>query len=226
MSESSRDGPGSLEEVCAVVVAGLRSRDAEVAQAIHASIAAPGLDLTVDLDEYEAGRAAAIAAIVGYSLDAIERGGEWGPIPQALAAQAHRAARIGVRPGVLVRRYLAGHGRFMNFIREEVQRSGYADHEAVLEQLRGTYRALRDHIIASVEHEHEQECKRIARTPDQRRIKLVRRLLVEDVDPGELKELDYEVSSAWHLGVIAIGVEGGESLRRLESAPGRKLLSV
>jgi hypothetical protein len=227
MNESARDNSGSLAEVYAVVVAGLRSRGAEVAEAIHASIPAPVSDLAVDHDaEYQAGRAAAVTTIIEYSLDAIERGGEWGPIPQALAAQARRAARIGVRPGMLVRSYLAGHRRFMDLIREEVQRSGYKAHEAVLEHLHETYRALLEHIIASVEHEYHQEFERIARSPEQRRIKLVQRLLVEDVDPAELKELDYEVASSWHLGVIAIGAEGSETLRRLKTACGRGLLCV
>jgi hypothetical protein len=222
MSES----PRSPEEVYAVVVAGLRSRGTEVAQSIHASIPAPP-GLAVDHDEeYREGRAAAIASTVEYSLDAIERGGEWGPIPQALAAQAHRAARIGVRLGVLVRRYLAGHRRFMNFIREEVKRSGYADHEAVFEHLGATYGSLLDHIVVSVEHEYEQEREHIASSPEQHCARLVRRLLVEDVNPAELKELHYEVDACWHLGVIALGAEGVEALRCLKTARGHKLLSA
>ncbi len=228
MSGHARNSPGSPEEVYVIVVAGLRSRGAEVAQAIHASIPAPEPGLTVDHDaaEYQAGRAAAITAIIEYSLDAIERGGKWGPIPQALTAQARRAARLGVRPGMLVRRYLAGHRRFTDFIREEVRRSGCADYEAMLEHLRATYRSLSEHIIASMEREFEQEFERVARSPEQRRIKLVRRLLVEDVDSAELKELDYEVFSAWHLCVIAIGAEGRGALQCLETARGRELLSV
>jgi hypothetical protein len=228
MNESARDSSGSPSEVYPVAVARLRSRAAEVAQAIHAGIPAPATDLAVahDADEYRDGRAVAIAAIVEYSLDAIERGDQWGPIPQALAAQVHRAARIGVKPGVLIRRYLAGHRRFMDFFLEEVKRSCYADHDAMLEHLRGTYRSLLEHIIASIEREYDQECERIARSPEQRRVKFVQRLLVEDVDPAELKEMDYEVLSQWHLGMIAVGGEGAEALRRLKTASGRGLLCV
>lgn len=227
MSESTRDSPGSLNEVYTVVVAGLRSRRAEVAEAIYASIPASGLDVAVDDDaEYQAGRVAATAAIVEYSLDAIERGEEWGPIPPALVEQTRRTARMGVRPGVLVRLYLAGHRRFMDFIREEVGWSGYTDQEAVFEHLRATYHSLLEHIIASVEHEHDQERERLTLSPEQRRIKLVRRLLVEDVDPAEHKELDYDVGASWHLGVIANGVEGAEILRGLKLARGQKLLLV
>lgn len=227
MNESARDGPGSSEEVYATVVAGLRSRGTEVFEAIHASIPALGLDLPMDDDaEYRDGRAAAVAAVVEYSLDAIKRGGEWGPIPQALAAQARRAARIGLRPGMLVRLYLAGHQRFMYFIREEIQRSGHADCEAVLKHLRETYGPLFDHIVAAVEDEYERESEHLACSPEQRCARLVRRLLVEDVDPAELKEMNYEVLSGWHLGMIAVGAEGVEALWRLKAASGRGLLCM
>ncbi len=227
MSESVLNCPASPEEVYAVVVAGLRSRGLEMAEEIHASIPAAETDPLGHHDaEYERGRAAAIVATIEYSLDAIERGGEWGEMPQALAAHARRAARIGMRPGVLVRRYLAGHGRFMDFIREEIERTGYADHEAVLEHLRENYGSLLDHIVASVEDEYERESEHLACSPEHRCAKLVRRLIVEDVDPAELKELNYEVGSRWHLGVIAVGAESAETLRRLGAAPGRKLLSV
>ncbi len=227
MDEDAPSSSGSLEEAYAVVVAGLRSRGTEVAQAIHASIPTSVSDSAVDhVAEYQAGRAAAVAAIVEYSLDAIERGGEWGPIPQALAAQARRAARVGVRPGMLVRSYLAGHRRFMNFIVEEIKESSYTDHEAVLEHLRGAYHSLQEHIIASVEREYDQECERVARSPEQRRIKLVQRLLIEDVDLADLRELDYEVLSSWHLGVIATGAEGEEILECLKAGLECELLCV
>lgn len=228
MSKSVLNRPVSPEEVYDVVVAVLRSRSVEVADEIHASIPVAETDLAVDYDpaEYEDGRVAAIAATIEYSLDAIEKGGEWGEIPQALAAQARRAARIGVRPGVLVRRYLAGHGRFMHVIREEIKRTGNADHEAVLEHMRETYGSLFDHIVASVEDEYGRESEHLACSPEQRCARLVRWLLVEDVDQAELKEMDYEVLSGWHLGMIAVGAEGAEALRRLKTACGRGLLCV
>ncbi|HSZ68897.1 MAG TPA: hypothetical protein VK756_00910 [Solirubrobacteraceae bacterium] len=210
-----------------MIAAGLRSRGTEVTRAICAGIAASASNSPADHDaEYQAGRAVAVAAIIEYSLDAIERKGAWGPIPQALAAHTRRAARIGVRPGIVVRRFLAGHRRFMDLIHEEVQRTSDADPDAVLEYLRETYRALLEHLIASIEHEYDQECERVARSPEQHRIDLVQRLLAEDVDPDELQDLDYEVHSSWHLGVIAIGAGGGVALRRLTTTRRGELLSV
>jgi GGDEF-like domain len=227
MSKSTRNGSDSLEEVHAVIVARLRSRGTEIAEAVHASIPAIRFDLSVDHDaEYQAGRVAAVTATIEYSLNAIERGGEWESIPRALVAQAHRAARMGVRPGVLVRHYLAGHRRFMNFIVEEIKKSGHAYYEAALEHLHGTYRPLRDHIIDSVEHEYHQEFQRVARSPEQRRAKLVRQLLLEEIDPTELGELEYDLGSPWHLGIIALGVEGQEAVGRLKTACGHALLHV
>src|SRR5258705_2099887 len=110
MSKSTRDSSDSLEEILREAAARLRPRTAEVAQAIDASIRAPVSDLAVDHDaaEYQAGRAVAATAAVEYSLEAIQRGGERGPIPQALAVQARLAARVGGRPGVVVRSHLAG----------------------------------------------------------------------------------------------------------------------
>lgn len=77
------------------MVAGLRSRGAEVAGAIGASISAPGSEVAKgELVEYQAGRVRVVAATVEYSLDAIERGDcgeQWRPIPQELAAPARRS---------------------------------------------------------------------------------------------------------------------------------------
>jgi hypothetical protein len=217
MSKSARDNSDSFAEVYAAMVARLRLQAAEVAETINVSIRTSPPDLAGNDDaEYEAGRTAAVVAIVEYSLDAIERGGEWGPIPHALVAQVHRAARIGVRPGVLVRRYLTGHRRFMSHVVEEAMKNGYADHEGAIEDLRERYGSLLEHIITSIEHEYDQESVTFARSPEQRRTKLVGRMLVEDIDPAELKELDYEVPGSWHLGVIAPAIEGAEALRCLK----------
>jgi GGDEF-like domain len=77
-----------------------------------------------------------------------------------------------------------------------------------------------------MEREYDQECEHITGSHEQRRVKLVRRLLVEDVDPLELKELKYEVGSSWHLGVIATGAKSWDLIQSLETIGGRNLLSV
>lgn len=208
----------SLEDIYAVVVSALRVRASELIQAIETSV----LDVKIspatrsDADRVGESRTTAIAAIVEYGLDAIENRGDWGPIPQALAEHARYSARIGIRAGVLVRRCLAVRRQFVRFIREEIERTVDADYGTVLEHLYKTYRPLWEHIIVSVEHEYEQEQERLACLPEQRRTKLVRRLLVEDLTPARRKELDYEVASYWHLGLITAEDDTTEVLRRLQ----------
>jgi hypothetical protein len=232
MSERSQAGSGPPakahpENGHASEIAALRSRRVEVLGAIEASIPTEGSPSVLGDDaEYRAGRAAAVAATVEYSLSAIEGGGAWGPIPSALAAHARRAARAGVKPGVLVRRYLAAHRRFMGLMGDEIARRLEGDREAALERLRVSYRPLLDHIIDSLEEEYELERERLDRSPEQRRAKLVQRLLHEDLEPAELRELEYETASAWHLGIIATGGEGVETLRRLKAGGRHRLLVV
>jgi hypothetical protein len=220
---SSLDSP---EDVCTVAVARLRTRRSTLAQAIVESVATVAPEVAVDANaEYQAGRATAIAEVVEYVFDAIERC-EWGPIPQALAVHARCAARNGMRGGILARRCLVGHQRFMAFFREEVQRSGYPDQETVFAYLRQTYHALTEHIVASMEHEYEDERERLADSAEQRCKKVVQRLLAEDVDVAQLSEFGYDVHLPWHLGVIVQGLQSAEILRRITMAGARQLLAV
>jgi hypothetical protein len=221
------DCPASPEEVYASAVARVRSRIVELIGEVHASIASAELGLALDDEgEYQTGRAAAISAIVEYGLKAIERGGEWGPIPAPLAEQVRHAARAGVRLGIVLRLYLAGHRRVMDFIRNEIRRGDNADHEPVLEHIGEKVRSLLDHIVVSVEHEYEDERALLACAPERRRERLVRRLLSEDLNAAELAELDYEVHFSSHLALIAFGSDGWEVARCLESANQLRVLSV
>lgn len=220
------DCRASPEEVYASAVARVRSRIVELISEIHASIASADLGVALDDEgEYQTGRAAAITAAVEYGLEAIERNGDWGPIPPALAEQVRRAARVGVRLGIVVRLYLAGHRRFMELIRAEIRRAN-ADHEAVLEHIGEKSRSLLDHIVVSVEREYEEEQALLAHAPERRRERLVRRLLGEDINAGELAELGYEVHCSSHLALIAFGSAGMEIARCLESADQLRVLSV
>lgn len=217
---------GSFDEL-AVLVATLRKRRAEVVKEICDAVPLPKLKSpSYDETAYLEGRAAAVEATVNYALDALDRREEWGPIPQVLAEQARRAARIGIRPGVLMRRYLEGYRCFIGFIRDELQHSGRTDHEVVLEHLRAKYGSLLDHVIAAVEREHDEEHERLAGSPEYRRARLVRRLLIETLPPDELKELGYDVDMWWHIGVIGLGNQAKEILRRLKLPGGRRLLIV
>lgn len=206
----------------------LRARSPEVVETILASIRLAPADALDHDHQYLASREAAIKAVIRYGLDAIEHGGdEWQPIPQALVDHAHRAGRVGVRLGVLVRHYMTGHRRFMAVVEKEIEATGYYDRDGVLRYMRERYRQLDDHIVSSLEREHEWAAHHIAWLPEQRRKKLlVQRLLLEPLPPTELRELDYDVHNSWHIAIVAVGADGAEALHQLPVPHGRRLLSV
>jgi hypothetical protein len=217
-----------VEDVKAAVVSALRTRSADVVRALEGGTRDLELNPAADAhpDDMQESRIAAIAATLKYSLDAIESGEHWLPIPRALAEHVHRTARVEVRAGVLVRRCIAVRRRFVTFIREEIDGVGYADPGMVLKHLYETYRPLWEHIIVSVEQEYENERARLANSPERQRTSLVRRLFVEDLSPAEHEELGYEVNLSWHLGIIATGPARTQVLRALEDGLRRPFLCV
>ncbi len=219
----------SLEAVRAAIVERLRSRRQEIEQAIYARIQDAVPDpVGSNKPEYQAGVRAAVSAVVDYCLEGIERGSGWlGPIPPAAAAQARRAARAGVSMGTVLRRYVAGHGQIGEFIAQEAERSGLSSHGPALQHIRRTQETLLEHLTAAIENEYNHELERVARSPEQRRAEIVQGLLSgESVDLAGLAELDYEVHTSWHLGLIATGAEAEVVIRRLKAHYARKLLAV
>jgi hypothetical protein len=181
-------------------------------------------DPAADRDpEFQAGREHAIAVALDYCLAAVERGEAWGPIPPALQEHARRAARIGIRPGVLIRGYLAGHREFMVLLSDEMQSSGGVRQQAALAYLGETFRPLLEHILTSIEHEYHQEYDP---TSENHLIQIVRRLLTQDINQSEYAALDYPIHRASHVGVIAVGARATMLLRSIESKLGLTLLVV
>jgi GGDEF-like domain len=212
----------------ASVVEQLRTHVSEIERAIYARISkVPGAADGAD-DDYQEGLVATVAAVVEYSLNAIEAGdGMSGPIPEAAVAQARRAARAGVSQGTVLRRYLAGHRQFVEFLVEVAEKIGYAGHGPLLQDLRIRHGALIEHVTASVEHEYNLECERVSSTPEQRRAEIVKSLLAgESVPSTDLAELDYEIHTSWHIGLVATGIGAEEPLRKLKAHFGRRLLLV
>jgi hypothetical protein len=217
---------GSFEEIRALIVEGLRLHRPEIEQAIYLRVCDAVPDPFSDRNpEYEKGAFAAVKAVVGYSLDAIEQGSEWPEsIPPDAAIQARRAARAGVSLGIIQRRYIAGHAKLGEFIGRETERKGLANDGQVHHHLRRTQESLLEHLTAAIECEYLRE--RTASTREQHRLGLVQRLLAkEPVDPADLAELDYQIHARWHLGVIATGAGVDKILRRLSMGSG-ELLSV
>jgi|SRR5580692_5493599 hypothetical protein len=219
----------ALEEVCVVVIEWLRSRQAEIEQAIYARIrdAVPVAVRGPNL-EHEAGLLTAITAVVSYSLDVIGRGSPWPePIPPAAAAQARRAARIGASLGIVQRRYIAGHHELGEFVTRGVEQNGFSGNGRVVQHLRRTQESLLEHLVAAIEHEYHQELGLMASAPEQRLKEIVGRLLAgESVEPTELTELRYDIHAPWHLGLVAAGAQVESIIGSLKSSVGRRLLVV
>ena len=111
----------SLEEGRRGVVARLRSRRAEIEEAIVARIRNVASDPVGTGDvHYEEGQRAAVVAVLEYALTSIEQGEERATLlPSAAVAQVHRAARSGVAVDTVVRRYAAAHAELGDFVVQE-----------------------------------------------------------------------------------------------------------
>jgi hypothetical protein len=214
----------SPDEIRATIVERLQSRRKEMEQTISAHVQDAVPDpVGSDVPEYQEGLRAAVTAVVDYCLEGIVSG-SFGPIPSAAAAQARRAARAGVSVGTVLRRYVAGHRRIGEFVAEEAERGGFSSHGPAMQDIRRTQEALLEHLTAAIEHEYTQQQELIGGS---RRSEIVQRLLSgEQVEPAELAELNYEIDTSWHLGLIASGAGVEEIARTLRARYRHKLLCV
>ncbi len=229
MSDAARDNAGSHEKVCAGIVERLSARRDEIVLAIYVHIQEAVPDpLTGGDPDYQAGVHSAISEVLDYSFEGIRQGPEWsGTVPPSAAAQARRAARLGVSLGAVLRRYLAGHGRLGEFIADVADSSGHSGHEVTLRYLRRTQAALLERLTAAIEYEYDHERRQLAPPPEPRRAQIVQRLLAnEPVDPAEVARLNYELDASWHVGVIATGATAFDAVLSLKPHLGRKLLPV
>jgi len=225
-----RDGDHELlKEIRADIVERLRARRREIVQAIYDHIrdAVPGPVDSRSI-EYQRGSRAAVVAVFDYCLEGIKGGPEWsGSIPTEAVTQARRAARYGVSLGTILCRYIAGHGRLGEFVGEEAALSGLSIDVPVLQHLRRTQEVLLERITAGITREYDDELERVGRSPQQHRMEIVKRLLSGAVvDPSELAELEYEFNAPWHLALIATGTKADQTLRKLDTRLGHKLLRV
>lgn len=168
---------------------------------------------------YQAGLLRAVNDVLDYCLEAMEGGLGWsGPIPSEARAQARRAAAAGVSLGTVLRRYVAGHSRLGKFVEEEAEHIGLSTNGSALHHLRRAQELLLERLTEAIEQEYVQECERIACPSELRRTEIVKRLLAgEPVQSDELTEIDYELNTSWHVGVIATGDWVETALRRAKA---------
>jgi hypothetical protein len=228
VSAVPRTKPRVVEEIRADISARLRSRSSEIEQAIYARVREAVPDPIIGEDRaYQAGVRATISEVVGYGLKTIERGPDWTePIPAAVIAQAHLAARVGVSLGAVLRRYVVGHGELGEFVMKEAEVCGLSNEGALLHDIRRTQEVLLEHLAAAIEREYVQERERLVRSPEQRRAEIVQMMLSGAADPSDVGELDYDIHSSWHVALIATGAGASEVLDRLHAHFGLEVLLV
>jgi PucR C-terminal helix-turn-helix domain/GGDEF-like domain len=161
---------------------------------------------------YEQGRCAAVAAMLQtwFSMLASQRPGPPAGIPQDALAQGRRAARLGIGAETFVHRVFQGHDAFRDTLVQEALALGVSVTDPALAQLGRELSALFELLVSESAKELTQEREQMARTGNERRLELVRRMLAgEEVDAAPL---GYDFEGHWHLAVIATGATAGEAL--------------
>jgi hypothetical protein len=212
----------SFEEARTDLAQRLRAKRPTIEESIFAQVrsTAPNPAGIEEDPEYVAGLRAAVTAIVDYGLTGIEHGEEWsGPIPSSAIAQAHRAARDGVSLDTVMRRYVLGDRVLGDFVMDEVESLP----PRTLQHVFRAQGSLLDRLMAAIATEYKHETERVQRSVEQHRAHRVRKLLAGE--PVSTVGLDYEFDG-WHLGVIATGANGEETVRSLAAKLGRQPLLV
>jgi hypothetical protein len=221
VNRASDRQPRSQHEIRVELVERLRSRSAEIEDAIFNRVRALASPAESEDAEYRAGLRATVAESVDYALTSIERGEEsTEAIPPAAAAQARRSARSGVGLDTVLRRYAAGDRLVSEIIMDE---AGRFPNEALRQVLR-TQSPHVDRLMASVAAEYMAELELMRRSPAQRVAERVRRLLAGD-SPFNAEGLDYEFE-AWHLGIVVTGARADVAARTLAAGVNRESLVV
>ena len=151
----------------AVLIAGLRSRQAEIERTIFVRVTGDRFERTgVEDREYVEGLRVAGEAGLEYVLTGVEL---WGssltPVPREVLVQAGRAARAGVGLDTVLRRYVAAHAVLEDFVVWELEREHSRDPwlgAGVLRGVLGAIAALMDRLIRVVSGAYNQEAEHVA----------------------------------------------------------------
>jgi PucR C-terminal helix-turn-helix domain len=201
----------------------VRGRRAEICHAILVRVRSIGpTGLVVD-PEYLEGLRAAIGSAVDHTVESsLAVGDRPVPIPDEVTAQARLAARRNVPLETVLRRYLAGHFVFGDFVVEEAERRRLGP--AVLRHILRSQATETDRVLAAISATYTQELKFTHALSGKRRIAdRVRRLLDgELVDPDDL---DYGFDR-WHVGLLLQGPGGEAAVGLLASRLGARRMTV
>ena len=203
------------------LAADLRSRQAEIEQAVLSRVVSLSPLPGAVGPEYADGLREAVAEGLGFGIAALERedAGRL-PVPDPLLAQARRAARSGVGLDTVLRRYVAGQALLGDFLVEEAE--GLLD-PAQLKRLLRRLAAAVDRLLEAVSRAYEEEREQRQLTSKRRRAALVDRLLAGE--PLDLTELGYDLG-ACHVGLLASGPGAEDAAPAIARELGARLLPV
>jgi len=198
----------------------LRARRHELEEATFERVTAIGDRQVASNPAYITGFRLALQAAFDYGLAALtDLGGEPASVPVELLVQARLAARSGVGLDAVLRRYAAGHSLFAESVIDEAAASNIS-----LTELKETLEAVAkryDRILEAVSEEHACETDVERESPEQRRCRLLRRLLAGE--QLETSGLGYEFE-AHHVALVALGSDAHGALASLRGVLDRQLL--
>ena len=214
---------GSVKHARAQLSARLMSRRSEIEQAAIARVHAVAGPSASTKPDYAQGLRTAISVAIDHAIDIVERGERGGlRVPPALLMQARLAARSGVPLDTVLRRYFAGYTLLGDFIVEEAHDSGLLA-TPTLKSLLRVQAASFDHLVAMITEEYLRESENCLGSNEERRAGRIERLLAGDLI--DTSGFDYDFG-AHHVGLIALGPDAQQVIRKLAEALDRRLLIV
>jgi hypothetical protein len=150
--------------------------------------------------EFAAAQRQAIAAALDYALNTFAVGpGSAAPAPASVVEQARRSARQSVNFETVLALYVAERELLGDIVEAEAEEQGIEG----ARDLQVMLGSLLQQLLPVIARAHQSEADRLRRSPQQRYIARVRRLLAgEQVDAAQLP---YEFD-AWHTAIIITGV--------------------
>jgi hypothetical protein len=202
---------------------GLRSRHAEIQEAILDHLHTMEADSPVRDAAYLKGLREAVSRGVDYGIEVLATGGLNEPtVPLSLIGQARLAARHGVSLDMVVRRLGAAKTLLADFLLAEADRIKIHDVLPIRDVI-AVHEGAFNQMLTQATEEYEREAKARATSPGSRLERRVRRLL--DGDPVDTTLLEYNLELN-HLGLVALAPDVKPQLRQLATALGGRLLSV
>lgn len=201
----------------------LRSREAEIEQAIRTRILALNATARPSDPLYLEGLFAAVSATLDHLLRGLENTS--GPPPEppsALLDQARRAAQLDVALDLVLRRCIAGQAVLSDFLVSECHATSLESDDLLHDSIR-TLAFLGDRLFEAVAEEYRNELGRRVRTSDGRLLAAVERILAGE-RPGR-DDLEYDLGG-YHLGILARGLDLRSSIAKLSANLDRRLLFV